>query len=113
MFSAIKQLREAQENTLVLNAGDYYQVRIIFIIIIVKVAEQGTMWTSKLKYDPVVKFGNLLNWTAMGLGNHEFDLGFVDLAKFSRAVNFSLLACNLEENTNDVNKIIFEAFFAL
>ena len=67
------------------------------------------MWTSKLKYDPIVKFGNLLNWTAMGLGNHEFDLGFEDLAEFSRAVNFSLLACNLEENTNDVNRIVFEA----
>merc|ERR1712215_610109 len=83
MYTAIKNLTE-QENSLLLNAGDYFQ---------------GTMWFSKLKYDPVVKFGNQLNWTAMGLGNHDFDLGATDLAGFSKEVNYPLLACNLvEEN---------------
>jgi len=94
MFSALKQLREEMENTLVLNAGDYYQ---------------GTMWTSKLKYDPVVKFGNLLNWTAMGLGNHEFDEGLEDLAQFSSNVTFDLLACNLVQLENDTKHIKFQA----
>jgi len=94
MFSAFKELRNQEENTLVLNAGDYYQ---------------GTMWTSKLKYEPVVKFGNLLNWTAMGLGNHEFDLKFDDLADFTRAVNFDLLASNLVESEADTNRLKFKS----
>ena len=84
MFTAIKSIQDQnKDETLLLNAGDYFQ---------------GTMWFSKLKYDPVVKFGNLLNWTAMGLGNHDFDLGAEDLADFSSAVKFDLLACNLVEN---------------
>ena len=30
---------------------------------------QGTMWFNELGYEPVVAFSNLLNWTAMALGN--------------------------------------------
>ena len=29
---------------------------------------QGTAWYTKLKYRPVVEFGNLMNYTAMGVG---------------------------------------------
>ena len=91
MFTAIKSIKDQKKDeTLLLNAGDYFQ---------------GTMWFSKLKYDPVVKFGNLLNWTAMGLGNHDFDLGAEDLADFSNAVNFDLLACNLVEKKTNLKPI--------
>ena len=46
----------------------------------------GTMWFNELGYEPIVTFSNLLNWTAMALGNHDFDLGSIDLADFSKWV---------------------------
>jgi len=91
MYTAIKMLYERDPSrTLVLNAGDYFQ---------------GTMWFSKLGYEPIVTFGNMLNWTAMALGNHDFDLGVSDTADFSKQVNYDLLAANLIEDPSVENKI--------
>merc|ERR1712223_2162191 len=91
MFTAIRQLQEREpDRTLTLNAGDYFQ---------------GTMWFNELGYEPIVKFSNPLNWTAMALGNHDFDLGSVDLADFSRKVNYDLLATNLVEDEAAEDKI--------
>ena len=42
------------------------------------------MWFNELGYEPIVTFSNMLNWTAMALGNHDFDLGSMDLAAFSK-----------------------------
>ena len=67
------------------------------------------MWFSKFKYEPVVEFGNLLNWTAMGLGNHDFDLGAEDLADFSRQTTFDLLACNMVQEDGENNPINFQS----
>ena len=66
------------------------------------------MWFSEFKYEPVVKFGNLLNWTTMGLGNHDFDLGAVDLADFSTQTNYDLQACNMKQNETDETQINFK-----
>jgi len=95
MFTAIQEYMEiSPNNTLLLNAGDYFQ---------------GTMWFSEFKYEPVVEFGNLLNWTAMGLGNHDFDLGAEDLADFSKQTNFDLLACNMVQKDGENNPINFQS----
>ena len=54
----------------------------VFILNVSKT--QGTAWYTKLKYGPMVEFGNLLNYTAMGVGNHDFDdsvEGFVPFAE--------------------------------
>ena len=40
------------------------------------------------KYAPVLEFGNLLNYTAMGLGNHDFDDGVGGLAPFAEEANY-------------------------
>ena len=40
------------------------------------------------KYEPVLEFGNLLNYTAMGLGNHDFDDGVAGLAPFVEEANY-------------------------
>ena len=40
------------------------------------------------KYEPVLQFGNLLNYTAMGLGNHDFDDGVGGLAPFVEEANY-------------------------
>ena len=79
------------------------------IISVNRYYHKGTMWFSEFKYEPIVKFGNLLNWTAMGLGNHDFDLGAADLADFSHQTNFDLLAANLEQSAADENQINFKA----
>lgn len=53
------------------------------------------MWYTKFKYEPMIKFGNHLNYTAMGLGNHDFDDGVKGLIPFADATEFDLLACNM------------------
>ena len=78
------------------------------------------MWFNELGYEPIVTFSNMLNWTAMALGNHDFDLGSIDLAdfskwiqlfwlwdKFHRKVNYDLLATNLIEDESVVDRIQF------
>ena len=44
---------------------------------------QGTLWYTKYKYEPMIKFGNWLNYTAMGIGNHDFDDGVDGLIPFA------------------------------
>ena len=84
-----KEIREEDPEAIFLNAGDFYQVSrfdlirvCVFILNVSKT--QGTAWYTKLKYGPMVEFGNLLNYTAMGVGNHDFDdsvEGFVPFAE--------------------------------
>ena len=49
---------------------------------------QGTAWYTKLKYGPMVEFGNLLNYTAMGVGNHDFDDSVEGFVPFAEQVVF-------------------------
>ena len=82
MFSKIRELTDlSPNNTLVLNAGDYYQ---------------GTIWYTILKYQPVVALANMLNYTAYTLGNHDFDDGIQGLVPFMKNTNFPILACNID-----------------
>ena len=80
MAGYIQQVRDADPEAILLNAGDYYQ---------------GTMWYTIFKYEPVVEFSNLLNYTAMALGNHDFDDGSEGLQPFVERVNYPVLAANL------------------
>ena len=63
----------------------------------------GTVWYSKFKYRPMIEFGNLLNYTAMGLGNHDFDDSILGIAPFAEQTHFDLLASNIKNNLNDEN----------
>jgi len=81
IYSKQKEIRHKNpDTTIFLNAGDFYQ---------------GTLWYTKFKYEPMIKFGNHLNYTAMGLGNHDFDDGVKGLIPFADATEFDLLACNM------------------
>ena len=80
MAGYIKDVRKADPEALLLNAGDYYQ---------------GTMWYTIFKYEPVVEFSNLLNYTVMALGNHDFDDGSEGLQPFLEQVNYPVVAANL------------------
>jgi 5'-nucleotidase len=50
---------------------------------------------SLLKYAPLLEIANLMNYTAMGLGNHDFDDGVEGLVPFVKDANFAILAANL------------------
>merc|ERR1711936_344763 len=78
-----KEIREEDPEAIFLNAGDFYQ---------------GTAWYTKLKYGPMVEFGNLLNYTAMGVGNHDFDDSVEGFVPFAEQVNFPLLGANINSS---------------
>ena len=46
-------------------------------------------------YRPIVDFGNLVSYTAFGLGNHDFDEGVEGLVPFIREANYPVLAANI------------------
>ena len=48
-----------------------------------------------LKYEPIIKLANMLNYTAFVLGNHDFDDGTEGLQPFLDGVNFPVLAANV------------------
>ena len=48
-----------------------------------------------LKYEPIIKLANMLNYTAFVLGNHDFDDGTEGLQPFLDRVNFPVLAANV------------------
>lgn len=45
---------------------------------------------SLLKYVPMLEFANMLNFTAMSFGNHDFDDGVEGLAPFVEGGEFQL-----------------------
>jgi 5'-nucleotidase len=44
----------------------------------------------------MIEFGNWLSYSAMGLGNHDFDDSIGGLAPFAQAAHFPLLAANIK-----------------
>ena len=56
---------------------------------------QGTIWYSLFKYEPVLEIAKQFNYTAMGVGNHDFDDGKDGLIPFVKDVGFPVLASNL------------------
>ena len=84
IFSYVKNVRTEDPETLFLNGGDFYQ---------------GTMWYTIFKYQPVIEFSNLLNYTCGSLGNHDWDDGGAGLQPFIDNSNFPLLAANLDSET--------------
>ena len=56
---------------------------------------QGTIWYSLFKYQPVLEIAQRFNYTAMGVGNHDFDDGKDGLIPFVKDVGFPVLASNL------------------
>jgi 5'-nucleotidase len=45
----------------------------------------------------MIEFGNWLSYSAMGLGNHDFDDNIDGLAPFAQSVTFPLLAANIND----------------
>ena len=90
---------------LFLNAGDFYQGDFSRNLLDKKLKcnshLKGTVWYTEFGYEPMIEFGNLLNYTAMGLGNHDFDDSIAGIKPFSERTTFDLLASNIENNLSD------------
>ena len=92
-----------------LNAGDFYQGKVRNVktdplsILLMCFTNKGTVWYTEFGYEPMIEFGNLLNYTAMGLGNHDFDDSIAGIKPFAERTTFDLLASNIQNNLNDAS----------
>ncbi len=82
----IKELRAANANSLLLDAGDVFS---------------GTLYFNQFTGEVDMKLMNLMGYDAMTFGNHEFDLGsspegHAALANFVKGAEFPLLGGNLD-----------------
>ncbi len=77
----IRELRNRELPTLLLDAGDQFQ---------------GTLFHTYYKGQEAVKLMNLLGYDMMTLGNHEFDHGSGVLADFIHGVDFPVVCTNTD-----------------
>ena len=78
--AAIRAARQEQDNIIALDAGDQFQ---------------GTLFYSVNKWPMIAAADALLPYDAITLGNHEFDEGCRELARFLEAKPLPVLAANL------------------
>ncbi|XP_007507929.2 5'-nucleotidase [Monodelphis domestica] len=82
LHTKIREIRGAESNVLLLDAGDQYQ---------------GTVWFTVYKGAEVAHFMNALGYDAMALGNHEFDNGVEGLlGPLLKKVKFPVLSANIK-----------------
>ncbi len=64
-------------------------------------AFSGTLFFTLFKGQLDSDFMNYMDFDAMAIGNHEFDLGNQALADFARSLDFPLLSANIDVKRND------------
>lgn len=90
--SKIKELRALKENVLLLDAGDQFQ---------------GTLFYNHYRGQEAAQAMNLLSYDAMSVGNHEFDDGPANLARFIVQTHFPVLAANIDTSLDaDLNGLV-------
>jgi 5'-nucleotidase / UDP-sugar diphosphatase len=90
IFTRVRAEKEA--NVLLLDAGDQFQ---------------GTMFHFFYKGIASANLMNLIGYTAMAVGNHEFDDGPKALAAFIRQARFPLLSANIDvSKSNELKNLI-------
>lgn len=80
-ITAIKQVREAQPSSLLLDAGDVFS---------------GTLYFNQYEGLADLEFMNLAGYDAMTFGNHEFDKGTATLANFFKEAKFPFVSANID-----------------
>jgi 5'-nucleotidase / UDP-sugar diphosphatase len=78
--TVIDEIRGEKDNVLLLDAGDQFQGTLFF-----------TVFGSKVLTDTMTA----LRYDAMSIGNHEFDSGPAELARFIEGVDFPVLGANI------------------
>jgi len=80
--SKIKEIRSANENVLVLDAGDAFH---------------GQTISSLVKGESVAEVMNIIKYDAMVPGNHDFNYGQERLLELSQMTNFPIVAANIKK----------------
>ena len=80
LAARMKAIRAASDHVLVLDAGDQWQ---------------GSLYFSVLGWPFQARLNALMPWDALTLGNHEFDEGCEELARYLPAAGTMVLAANL------------------
>lgn len=75
----IKQIREEEENVLLLDAGDIFQ---------------GTPYFNLYKGEPEIKAMTMMGYDAATMGNHDFDGGIENFAHQLQYAKFPIVNCN-------------------
>ncbi|MEH7156086.1 5'-nucleotidase C-terminal domain-containing protein [Neobacillus drentensis] len=86
-MTAIKSVRAAKPDALLLDAGDVFS---------------GTLYFNEYKGLADLEFMELAGYDVMTFGNHEFDLGTEALANFVKEADFPFVSANVNF-TNDAN----------
>jgi len=81
LATAIESVRDEADNVLLLDAGDQFQ---------------GTLYFTVGGANVVADVMNELAYDAMAIGNHEFDSGPAELARFIDLADFPVLSANTE-----------------
>ncbi|MFV9506001.1 MAG: 5'-nucleotidase C-terminal domain-containing protein [Oscillochloridaceae bacterium umkhey_bin13] len=81
LSTVVSEVRNTTDNVLLLDAGDQFQ---------------GTLFYNLFKSDVLTTTMNYLGYDAMAIGNHEFDNGPEELARFINGANFPVLSANID-----------------
>lgn len=95
--SVVKEKREENPETIVVDAGDVFS---------------GTLYFNEFKGQADVKFMNLIQVDVMTFGNHEFDLGSSKeghraLVNFIKAAKFPFVSSNIDFSNDPIFKGLF------
>ena len=85
VYSVVKEVREENPNTILLDNGDMVQGTIL----------TDDLYNTKLdKTHPMIDIMNLMGYDVMTLGNHEFNFGIDLIKKMEKEAEFPILAAN-------------------
>ncbi|KAH7119648.1 5'-nucleotidase protein-like protein [Dendryphion nanum] len=87
----IQEQRPKYNDSLWLNVGDEFQ---------------GTLYYSYYGGEKIAETINQLNFSAMTLGNHEFDAGDEKLGQFLQNLTFPVISANIQSQNEKLNKTI-------
>ncbi|MCM3323165.1 5'-nucleotidase C-terminal domain-containing protein [Cytobacillus kochii] len=87
LFTAVNQLRDEKENTLLVDAGDVFS---------------GTLFFNMYLGQADLQFMNRLGYDAMTFGNHEFDKDSQVLADFVSNADFPFVSANVNVENDEI-----------
>jgi 5'-nucleotidase / UDP-sugar diphosphatase len=100
--TAVKEVRAAKPDALLLDAGDVFS---------------GTLYFNEFKGQADLEFMNLMDYDLMTFGNHEFDLGVSPeghqaLADFVKNAEFPFVSSNVDFSQDPILNPLFKGFAA-
>jgi 2',3'-cyclic-nucleotide 2'-phosphodiesterase/3'-nucleotidase len=94
VYSVVKEVREENPNTLLIDNGDTIQGTIL----------SDDLYNNDLSLkNPVIDVMNFMGYDAMVLGNHEFNFGIELIDKMKEEAEFPILAANIINKSDSSN----------